>query len=432
MVGMNTGLEGTRRLYDTSVFEVACLDNDIPVFLQRSPIQLDREGTLIALFNKVGAQLDPEDKVCVAHAFEHMPFRGTRSKPDKLFLMQPIRQYGGEYDGATGTMHTEYSIDIHADQFSLASETLYQLAFEPLLREEDFEIERNVFVKEFERKQAQPITQRSQHISETFWQGHPIGRSPVGHPHDIKRMTVDDIRSFHAEHYHAGNLILICGGAFSERKDAVEQLNALFGHLEWREPAPIIGDVTPILSRNESVVVTNSPCQQDWTIMVYPMSKKSRRQRSGLRFLSYILSDTLEDPLMMKLREEMGEVYEAGLCATTTLPQLDIFSFQCPIRRGCFESAYHAFYSVLENLETDYIVQRQRQAQYGRNGRFQHPVSAAHHAVGEIVDEGDLFTFWQEEELNDELTLKAVFEWRDYLMNTKPFRLQVHGTEHQT
>ena len=181
MAGMNTGLEGTRRMHDTSVFKEEELGNGIHVWVQRPPILTDSSGTIRVVLKNVGSQLDPEGYSGTAHIFEHLPFRGTVRKPSTREVEDPIKEKGGNINATTHQRLTEFRIgSLPARDFELAVETLAQMVAFPLMRPQDMELERGAIREEYRSLESDPEAARAEMILKTLFGAHPWGRRTIG------------------------------------------------------------------------------------------------------------------------------------------------------------------------------------------------------------------------------------------------------------
>src|SRR5512141_678154 len=114
-IGMKTGSKGIHRMYDTGVFERYELSNGINIWLQKPPIMVSGNGVLAAVLAGVGAQADPPDEPGIAHFFEHIPFRGTETKPSNLEIMKPLVNVGGKIGARTDLLLTDFQVQAPSD-----------------------------------------------------------------------------------------------------------------------------------------------------------------------------------------------------------------------------------------------------------------------------------------------------------------------------
>jgi len=415
-------------MHDTAVFERILLDNGIPVWLQKSSIQLDYEGILIAVFNGVGSRLDPSDRYGIAHAFEHLPFRGTRTKPSMVEIREPLHAVGGTCGAGTSLEYTCYKVRAPEDFSTLAVETLYALTMEPLLRSDDIERERSVLYEEYKRLMSDEGARVWSEVLRALFSNHPLGHEVIGSLATMETMTAGELRSFHDQYYHCGTLQLICGGMFSRNSSAMlSLLNDSFGKLLQLETSRQPVSVDHALMPRGSVTINETRCRRDYLILSFPSTLRNDRDRVIRPFLANVLANRPDDLLLKKLRDEMGIVYESHLCHFEHFRTagMSLFQFFCPTDRSHFEKALSAFYEALAEVTPDYIEKRKGEAQLLRRTGFTHPISACEYAVSELTERGVLTSHSEDSELFDSLDPKEILAFRDELLNGEPFAVHI-------
>lgn len=426
---MNTGYEGIRRRYDTAVFEKHTLANGITIWMQKSPILVDESGILIVVLPGVGSQLDPPDKKGTAHFFEHIPFRGTRKKPSSQAIIKPISLRGGSMSNTNITRErTQFCIqNLAPEDFELAVETLYEMVTCPLITENDVRLEIGTIMKEYERGCADGNRMTTRTYIETFYGSkHPLGHLPVGYPNTIENMSTELLWTFHKNHYHSGNIHIICGGAFSKIPSALSCLEKSFGKLS--NNASAIPDIDWYgNTRITRLAVIEPQCKRDWLILRYsiPMRTKADRPNVALRALASILGDGVDSPLMEELRTKRGLIYGSGLCDASSKPRYLDFTMFAPVAAENFGLVQEIFKTVLKRLATQTIVDAFMGRQLKRRIAFDHPINTCRNIVEEIVKWGKPFSFAEDEEAEDKVTLEEIFNWRDYLLHTEPQVLEI-------
>lgn len=418
MVGMNTGLEGMRRMHDTSIFEQRMLDNGIHVWVQRPPILTDSSGTIRVVLKNVGSQLDPKDYSGIAHIFEHLPFRGTRRKPSTRDVEDPIREKGGNINATTHQRFTEFRVSgLPARDFELAVETLAEMVAFPLMRPQDLELERGAIREEYRLSESDPEAVRAEMILKTLFGTHLWGRKAIGDLNVIETITTGQLRKFHADHYHAGNIQVIVGGGFTERPDLLEIVTRHFGELQFHEPAAIPNFPLPF-GRKGEVHIVEPRCARESIAMVYPL--EGGWNHDTLDFSAGLLGGGVTSPLVHELRVERGLIYGGGICSWGMYPDFRYFivDFKTPVSN--YEECRGAYRRVLEDLSTDSIVKHQRGRQYERQTRFSRPGRACGAATWDIMNFGRIESCWEEEAHEDELTVADVFRLRDHLFENEP------------
>lgn len=178
----------------------------------------------------VGARDEDSEKTGFAHLFEHLMFGGSVNIAD---YDTPLQEAGGENNAFTNNDITNYYLTLPSHNietgFWLESDRMLNLAFSP----QSLEVQRQVVIEEFKQRYLnQPYGDAWLKLRPLAYKVHPylwptIGRE-ISH---IENATLDDVKSFFAQHYHPGNAILCVAGDIS--LDKVKSLCE-----KWFSPIP--------------------------------------------------------------------------------------------------------------------------------------------------------------------------------------------------
>ena len=330
----------------------------------------------------------------------------------------PIKEKGGNINATTYQRFTEFRVGgLPAGDFELAVETLAEMIAFPLLRPQDLELERGAIREEYRSSESDPEAVRAEIILKTLFGAHPWGRRPIGDLGVIETITTDQLREFHAGHYHAGNMHILVGGGFTERKDLLEVVTKHFGSLPFYEPVAVPNFPLPFGRKGETRIV-EPRCTQESIAMVYPL--KDTWDYDLLDFFADLLGAGVTSPLVHELRVERGLIYSSGICSWGMYPGFRSFMVDLKTPASNHEECRAAYFRVLEDLSIDSIVKHQRGRQYERQTRFSRPGRACRAAAWDIVNFGRPKSCSEEEDIEDELTVDDVFRLRDHLLKTEP------------
>jgi predicted Zn-dependent peptidase len=84
----------------------------------------------------------------------------------------------------------------------------------PSLRDEDFNIEKNVIKEEIAMYQDLPSFDVMDRCRALHFDGHPCGNSVLGSAESIDGLTADQMREYFAKRYAPNNMVLACAGNF--------------------------------------------------------------------------------------------------------------------------------------------------------------------------------------------------------------------------
>lgn len=174
--------------------------------------ELDDDAYSVAFgfFVKTGARDETASVSGVSHFLEHMAFKGT-----ERFSAEDVNrifdEYGADYNAMTGEESTVFYASVLPEYLAPTFELQAGILF-PTLRQDDFDMEKNVILEEIGMYEDQPSSVAYDHAMQLHFQGHDLGKSILGSVQSVSALTSSQMRDYHAAHYRAGNIVLAVAG----------------------------------------------------------------------------------------------------------------------------------------------------------------------------------------------------------------------------
>ena len=164
------------------------------------------------LWFRVGAVDDPPGISGIAHFFEHMMFRGTKSVPGDQFS-QTVSKNGGELNAFTSHDYTAYYEQIAKDRLPLVMRLEADRLVNLILTDASVGPERDVVLEERRmRVENDPQSLMSEQMRAALHLTHPYGRPVIGWAEEIRRIDRVSAQRFYNRHYAPNNAILVVAG----------------------------------------------------------------------------------------------------------------------------------------------------------------------------------------------------------------------------
>lgn len=288
--------------YDFSQTEV----NNIPVYYKKLPWA---PCVHIYISFNIGAFQDPVGKEGLSHFLEHMIFDGSPSLPDRKAVRTWSKTEAlGSWNGYTSHNNTAYHLRCLPEKFNDVLNLMKEQIFYPLLRDEDVEHERKVITQEaWGRYQNEKLLNYIKEYSAQVFPGHSLSRvsSALGWPDTVAAISADDIRNWHKEKYHTGNMTIIVNGNLDD--SLIDTLKNTFNNLPTATKKESISESIPlplikeIIKTGDEIGVVKE--QVEISISAYknkPLTP-SEHERS--------FSNLLRDVLYEKMRQEESLCY---------------------------------------------------------------------------------------------------------------------------
>lgn len=277
------------------------LDNGVRVLSERIPgVRSASAGVWV----RHGAVHDPEPLSGVSHLLEHMVFKGTRTRSPREIALA-LEGLGGSLDAYTSREHTGYQARVLDEHLPVALDVLADITVDPLLRDEDLALEREVVLEEIAEVEDTPDDLVFELHGERLWPGSPYGRSILGTAATVAGMPGDALRSLHGTAYKGRNLIVAAAGNV-DHDELVAAAERLFGSLEPGEPAAA-ADVPQAPRKGDERVERETA--QSHVVLGTALPAHSHPSRYGLVLLSNALGGGMSSRLFQRVREEMGLCY---------------------------------------------------------------------------------------------------------------------------
>ncbi len=161
---------------------------------------------------KVGSADEPEGKSGLAHFFEHLMFKGTPRYPDGMFS-KIVARNGGQENAFTSSDYTAYYQTVAVDRLELMMKLEADRMTNLVLTKEVIEPERLVILEErSQRTDNNPRAILSEQMGASLYLNHPYRNPIIGWAHEIKGLSLEDLRNFYKKWYAPNNAVLVVAG----------------------------------------------------------------------------------------------------------------------------------------------------------------------------------------------------------------------------
>ncbi len=263
---------------------------------------------------KVGAMDDPQGLSGLAHFFEHMMFRGTKSVPGDQFA-RILARNGGEDNAFTTQDYTAFYEQIARDRLKLAMDLEADRMANLDLSEANVNTEREVVLEERRmRTDNSPQALAGEQVDAALYLSHPYGRPVIGWPNEVKRIGRMEAQDFYSHHYAPNNAILVIAGDVTP-DDVRADAGATFGKVPARPLVPRVECAQPARLGETRLSIydpnaTVSLFSRDYRVTSY--SEASPGRAEALEVLAALLGSDASGALYRRLVVERKLATDAG------------------------------------------------------------------------------------------------------------------------
>ena len=159
----------------------------------------------------VGSADEQAHEVGIAHAVEHMLFKGS-SRYGLGELARTIEAGGGEINAFTAFDHTVYHAVLGRDHADAAIDALGDTLLSPRVDRDELARERRVILEEIRQGTDDPARTVAQSLFATAFAQHPYRRPVIGTADSVQELSEHQLVGFFRSHYVGDNLTLVVAG----------------------------------------------------------------------------------------------------------------------------------------------------------------------------------------------------------------------------
>jgi predicted Zn-dependent peptidase len=260
----------------------------------------------LGVWVRAGSVTERPEEMGVSHLLEHMVFKGTRRRSARELALV-LERLGGSLDACTTREHTSFQARVLDVDVDIALDVLSDLVLDPLLREHDLELEREVVLEEIATVEDTPDDLVFDLHAEQLWGEHPYGYSILGTRGTVSALSVADLKRVHEARYHPGNIV-VAGAGNVQHGPFVEQVRRVFSD---GRPVPVSAARN---GRRPPTVACVRDCVPRATAQTHivwgaPTFGHGDPRRFALVLLSNAFGGGMSSRLFQKVREEHGLAY---------------------------------------------------------------------------------------------------------------------------
>lgn len=315
------------------------------------PMKESQSAIVMVLVN-VGSHYETKAQNGIAHFLEHMCFKGT-TKRTYAELNEELDGLGASYNAFTDIQQTGYYAKAHYKKINQLIEIISDMYLNQTLPEGEIEKERGVILDEINMYLDMPGRLAWYALHKSMYGKTAFGRTVLGQPENIKKISKRDFLNFKKKYYNAKNTLVIVAGNI-DHKDVSKEIESHFKNLEKGEESKL-SQVKFI--KGPKIELHHKKTDQTKMLLGFK-SYDIHDERSWVAYvLAHILGGGMSSRLVKELREERGLCYSVGASNLNYLNHGE-FIINLGVHHKKSAESLELIYKELKDLKTN-LVSRQ-------------------------------------------------------------------------
>ncbi len=260
----------------------------------------------LGIWVKVGSVNETARENGMAHAIEHMVFKGTKRRTARE-LADDMTENGDNLEAYTTKEYTCFYARTISEHLPKAIDILSDMLTNSLFDEDDLQRELRVIAEEIDMYDDAPEDIVHERLQEAIWRGHPLGFLISGDKPTIQNFRREDILTFMEKYYTASRMILTVSGAFDETQ-TLKQLEAAFGNVPVGETGMDNAEIT-MAPYQSALYCKHKDVEQVHINLGFESIAYHDSKRYVCSVVNNLLGGNVNSRLFQSVREEQGLAY---------------------------------------------------------------------------------------------------------------------------
>jgi zinc protease len=196
----------------------ATIESDVSSFYLDNGLEVvvipDHRAPVVThmLWYHVGSADEEPGKSGIAHFFEHLMFKATKTYPAGEFSRK-VAEIGGQENAFTSYDYTAFYQQLAPQALEMAMTYEADRMENLILNDDVVKTERDVVLEERRsRVDGNPASLLSEEVNATLYQNHPYRMPVIGWLHEMEKLNLTDALAFYQKYYTPNNATLVVSG----------------------------------------------------------------------------------------------------------------------------------------------------------------------------------------------------------------------------
>lgn len=316
------------------------LSNNIPVIVEEMPYL---RSVTLGVYIGSGSANENKENNGIAHAIEHMLFKGT-AKHSASELADIMTEMGGGINAYTSKENTVFYGKVLTAEFEAAAALLAEMIKESQISAKELAKEKHVIIDEIDSYDDSAEDMCHELLQKMVWKDNPLGYIISGTKTNVRGFKREQLIKFLQDNYTADNMVISVAGQV-EAKAAAEIFEKYFSDIPAKGNK-LLPDKPEF---NTCFLVRYKDMEQVHLNIAFDNVTNGHEDRYAMFMINSLLGGNLNSRLFQKVREENGLTYSIysynSMCDLTGL-----FHIYASMNSNQAEKVLRLIYQVVEEL----------------------------------------------------------------------------------
>ncbi|HEY5339686.1 MAG TPA: pitrilysin family protein, partial [Candidatus Aquilonibacter sp.] len=303
----------------------------------------------VATWYRFGSLYETPGKTGLAHALEHMLFRGT-SNVSSGALDDITARLGAQMNGQTDYDYTEFYFTLPSDKLDVGLYLEADRMQHALLRQSDWNVERGAVLSELDGDASSPFLDLLSRVRAAAYPNSAHGRTAIGLRADVAGANAADIAKYYREWYAPNNAALVVAGDVNHAV-VFAKVKKYFGAIPAKR-LPTIDRSSPIAATGK-VVEAAFPFPYEVVDLAYAIPGDTQPGEPAISTLATLIPNELSPFYQALVQTNIALSLDANADTQVKGGLLNVFIVLSPGHTA--SEAQHVFQTTMDNLIRDGI-----------------------------------------------------------------------------
>jgi len=256
-----------------------------------------------------GSKYETKDINGVSHFLEHMMFKGTTKRPNKLQIAKELGGIGADFNAFTGKEYTGYYARASASKLDILMDVVSDIFLNSRLDSEDIDMERGVIIEEINMYRDNPQRYVGDLFEQLLYGDQPAGWDIAGEKDIINNLKRESFVNYFNSHYVSSNTVVVVAGNIDP--DSIKtKVGEYFHNIRQADKVSKLAVIEQ--QSKPQVLVHFKATDQSHFLVGWRAYDMHNEKKYALNVLASILGGGMDSRLFQEVRDKRGLAYYVG------------------------------------------------------------------------------------------------------------------------